>query len=125
VREREPVGGPGGGVRADIVRNRLLGQPRFGLGRLGEHMPRERQRVRRRLVPGEEQRDRVIAHLRRGHRAVLVLGPEQAREHILAPRALGAAAIDEAADGGIEDRGRPLKASIRRQWQPLGDGQQG
>ena len=59
--------------------------------------PRERRR--RRLVPGDEQRDDLVAHLFVAHaRAVLVVGREEAREQI----------------GPVEARGAPVRDHLGR-----------
>ena len=72
----------------------LVVQPRFDVGRLTEEIPRPRERVRRRLVPGEEDRHRLVADLPVGHPAafvLVVLRQQQHRQQVAAIAAAGAA----------------------------------
>ena len=61
-------------------------QPRPRVRVAGEPLERPRQRGRRRLVAGDQQRHELVAQLGVGHRraVVLVAGAEQHREHVVA-----------------------------------------
>jgi hypothetical protein len=111
--------------------------------RAGQPLERPRERRRRRLVPGDEQRHELVAQLDRAHLgAVLVPGGEEHREHVVARgrgtgvgAALGDEVEQERVDLGLErvearprrhaaQRGHDLVEDRRRAHAPLEDGGQ-
>ena len=96
-------------------------QRRLDVGRAAEQVPGPGQRVGGRLVAGEEDRHRLVAHLLIGHPAaiVFVLRGEQHRQQVAVIAAAGAAVGDHAVDDRVEPRARHAGAAQLRHRQPL------
>src|SRR4051812_24279208 len=85
-----------------VVLDRRLGHARERGGRAHELLEAPRERRGGRLVPGDEQRDELVAQLAVGHRpAGLVARREQHGHHVVALHAGAAALVDQREDEGV------------------------
>jgi hypothetical protein len=108
----------------------LVVQPALDVGVLGEEIPGPGERVRRRLVAGEEERHHLVAELGVAHRRAVGLvrvgREEEHRQQVAAGGGVGGAAAlgDHAVDDRVEPVARAHEASEPRDGEaerPLGD----
>ena len=97
-------------------------QPLVGVGVLRQQPPRPGQGVRRRLVPGEEQRDRLVPDLAVVHPPSALVGRQQQRQEVVAV-GRGALALDHPVDDLVEHGDRSSEPSRRRDREPRRDGE--
>ncbi len=100
----------GGGAASTKDMVDFLVETTLDFGVLRKQIPCPRQRVGRRFMAGEEQRQRLVAHLLVRHPSAVALGilrRQQHREQIPAcspPRELRAPLGDETVDGRVQPR---------------------
>ncbi len=95
--------------RPPVQRVRHFGvQPGLDVGSAAEKEPGPRERVGRRLVTGEKDGHRLVAHLvvRHPRAVVFVLGGQQHRQQVAAIAAARSSIRDHAIDDGVEARPR-------------------
>src|SRR5262249_18311940 len=93
--------------------------PPLDVGVLREEEERVRQRERRRLVAGEEERDALVAQLLVVHaRAVLVGRSEQPAEQIVARVRALAAAVDDAEEQCVDALVGACELAVRGRLHP-------
>ena len=114
----------GGGRTATEHGVYLLVQPALDLRVLREQIPCPRERVRGRFVAGEEDRHRLVAHLRIAHPAAVaffVARQQQHRQQIAAVIRRRAPLVDDPVDQPVERRLCTVVPADGRQRQALED----
>ena len=116
------------GARPPSARVDLGVEARLRLGVLGDEVPGPGERVRRGLVPGEQDGHHLVAEMAVGHaRAVAfdVGGDEQHRQQVAAVLAAGPPLRDDPVDDAVEKRHRPVEARVAGQGQLVEHGGEG